>query len=359
MSANSACPKCKHVTDELSQKITKCNACDGFWHIACANITAKMFETVKKLNGYLWFCDKCIGENILAELKDFRDFRTQHAKLSKEMAAHEARLQSIEQKLENALQVQQQVNPTTITKEDVALILHDELEAEKRKNNLCVFGLPDSVTVDKTTFVQLCCNQLELPIADVQQNIQTVRRVGTSDLDASSRPRPLIVQTSSTLFRNRVLKNASKLKSYRPTGSTLKVFIARDLTKKQQAENKLLQDELSRRREQGENVVIYRGRIIPRTTPSRQNRLSTELGSTQRDNSQLAAATTFHHFQANPDNSNAGNSTDGTLQLPASTPLQEQHQTGATASATTSAGHETLYLTPTSPQQDRVLRSRP
>ena len=74
-----------------------------------------MFETVKKLNGYLWFCDKCIGENILAELKDFRDFRTQHVKLSKQMAAHEARLQSIEQKLENTLQVQHHVNLITIT----------------------------------------------------------------------------------------------------------------------------------------------------------------------------------------------------------------------------------------------------
>ena len=92
-----------------------------------------MFETVKKLNGYLWYCDKSIGENILVELKDFRDFRTQHTKLSKEMAAHGARLQSIEQKLEDAPQVQQQVSPTTITKEDVALILHDELEVQSAK----------------------------------------------------------------------------------------------------------------------------------------------------------------------------------------------------------------------------------
>ena len=232
MSANSACPKCKHVTDERSQKISKCNACDGFWHIACVNINVKMFETVKKLNGYLWFCNKCIDENILAELKDFRDFRTQHAKLSKEIETYEARLQSIEEKLENTLLVQQQVRPTTITKEDVATILHDKLEAEKRKNNLCVFGLPDSITDDKTAFVQLCCNQLEMAIANVQQNIQAVRCVGTSELDASCRLRPLIVQTSSTLFRNRVLKNASKLMSYRPTGSTLTKSSSHEILKK-------------------------------------------------------------------------------------------------------------------------------
>ena len=78
MSANSACPKCKHVTDERTQKITLCNACDGFWHIACANISAKFFETVKKLNIYLWFCDKCIGEIILAErVMDFGILRVQ------------------------------------------------------------------------------------------------------------------------------------------------------------------------------------------------------------------------------------------------------------------------------------------
>ena len=97
MSANSASPKCKHVTDKRSQKITKTNTCEDFWHIERANVNVKIFETVKKLKGYQWICEKFIVKNILAELKDFIDFRTQHAKLSEDLAAYTTRLQCTEQ----------------------------------------------------------------------------------------------------------------------------------------------------------------------------------------------------------------------------------------------------------------------
>ena len=67
-------------------------------------------------------------------------------------------------------------------------------------------------------------------------------------------------------MKNTILKNAPKLKSYRPLqNSNLKVFIGPDLTRSQQIENKRLRDELQRRRNMGENVVISRGRIIRRT----------------------------------------------------------------------------------------------
>ena len=67
-------------------------------------------------------------------------------------------------------------------------------------------------------------------------------------------------------MKNTILRNAPKLKSYRPLqNSNLKVFIGPDLTRSQQIENKRLRDELQRRRNMGENVVISRGRIIRRT----------------------------------------------------------------------------------------------
>ena len=57
------------------------------------------------------------------------------------------------------------------------------------------------------------------------------------------------------------LKNAPKLRNYRPDNSNIKVFIANDLTREQQIESQKLRTELSRRRGLGESVIIRRGNI--------------------------------------------------------------------------------------------------
>ena len=167
MAAN--CPKCELVT-ETTQKTIKCALCENVFHAACAGINIKSHEVLNKLKNVRWFCDLCDGANLIDELKQFRDFRSQHAKLSEEMAAQSNRLQSLEQKLE-AWPTNQQPQPASmLTRSDVASIFRNEVELDKRKNNLCVFGFVPGAN-DKLKFIEMCQEQLGLQAEDLNRHV--------------------------------------------------------------------------------------------------------------------------------------------------------------------------------------------
>ena len=260
------CSKCKKVIEE-SHKTMKCGLCTMVFHSACVGIPVKSFDILSKLKSVHWFCSTCDGGNILDELRDFRDFRSQHAKLTSELSVFADRLQSIETQLQSPSSNSRPLSDEPIlTQACVASIIRNEMEAEKRKNNLCVFGLPSSSTLDdKSIFVRLCNEQLGLPKNELEETILEVKRlVNTQNgIAPAARPSPVIIKLPSLPYKNIILKNAPKLKNYHPPNSNLNVFISNE----QQLQQKLLRDELSRRRNLGENIVIFRGKIVPKQNP--------------------------------------------------------------------------------------------
>ena len=262
------CPKCE-IACESTQKIFKCALCQKQFHSSCAGINVKTFDILSKLKSVCWFCDACDGVNLIEELREFRDFRSQHAKLSQEMNLQSNRIQMLEEKMnESPSNLQAQQSSQNLTRTDVAAIFRDQAEIEKRKNNLCIFGLPVSNGGDdKHSFVRICKDQLGIQAEDLSDNITEVLRVGRDSEHenanyAPTRPRPVIVKLASFSLKSQILKNAVKLKNYRPENSNLKVFISNDLTREQQIESKKLRAELARRRGLGESVTIRRGNIV-------------------------------------------------------------------------------------------------
>ena len=166
----------------------------------------------------------------------------------------------------------------TITRDDISSIFRHESEVEKRRANLCIFGLPivDSPNqTDKSVFIKLCSDQLGLPESVISADVLETRRVGSDHpghgIGAAPRPKPLIVKLKSISIKSDILKNAHKLKNYNPPNSNYKVFVTNDLTKHQQSELTLLRSQLQRRRDVGEDVVIVRGQIVPRRNGNNSN----------------------------------------------------------------------------------------
>ena len=141
----------------------------------------------------------------------------------------------------------------------VATVFRDEFEAEKRKSSLCVFGMPPS-NDDRAAFALLCSEKLEVSTSELGQHITDVRRVGSNASETENCPSPLIVELSFLSTKGTILKNAPKLKNYLLINAFLKVYIAHDLTRKQQVEAKRVRNEMLRRRSRGEDVTIYRGK---------------------------------------------------------------------------------------------------
>ena len=71
----------------------------------------------------------------------------------------------------------------------------------------------------------------------------------------------MIIKFESVQVRGVVLRNSKKLKDFR-TNAGKKIFLMPDLTKKQQEENKKLNDELYSLRRAGKQVIINRGKIV-------------------------------------------------------------------------------------------------
>ena len=131
--------------------------------------------------------------------------------------------------------------------------LNEQKGREKRKNNLCIRGLPNS-SDDKKRFIEICTSKLNVS-QDEAANISTTKRIGQTYND---KPQPLIVVFNSAALRRKVLKNAPALRHYVEE----KIYISPDYTKRQLEENKKLVNELRDRRSRGENVKIIRQKVV-------------------------------------------------------------------------------------------------
>lgn len=147
-----------------------------------------------------------------------------------------------------------------------------ELEdRERRCRNFLVSGVPESPAssseeeADKEDS-RFCCEMVTAIGIDYDK-IKTVRRIGRVSDD---RPRLLLVKCDDRDLRNNVL---SKAKSLRTNPKYRRIFVNPDRTPLQQRCWKQLRSELWKRRINGENVTIYRDRIVPQNSVSNFQRL--------------------------------------------------------------------------------------
>lgn len=146
--------------------------------------------------------------------------------------------------------------------EAVTEALKEKDELEKKKLNVILFNVPEK---DEGTLSERNAHDLNSVMA-VQEAVKTklpvkeVRRIGRKQ---PYKVRPLVVKFSSTEERNEVLRSAYNLRDYKEQDGFLRsVSIQPDLTRKQQEVNKVLVEELKRRRGNGEKVIIRRGKVV-------------------------------------------------------------------------------------------------
>ena len=102
------------------------------------------------------------------------------------------------------------------------------------------------------------------------------RRLG---LKKDSKPRPLKLVFANLQTKRDVLRNAKKLR-VSETEALKNVYINPDLTVKQKEADKKLRKEMWERRENGENVVIHRNKIIEASHTVRKTRTVSKAAPT-------------------------------------------------------------------------------
>ena len=260
------CPKChKKKASDID-----CAACKTKTPGCCVSLSEEFVQMCKTSYQVYWLCAVCGTEDTKRMFSGCLEVVKQQDKLASELECVHRRLREAEKslgimsgKMSDLLSRPRSDSPNPASSIIIRDMIREEMEVQRRKLNVCVFGLPSDLNRhDDMSFSSICTDILGVPHDEVSGGVLSVKRVGKLCIDGDSKPQPLIVQLSSMTLKTTILKSAKKLKTYRYPNSNFKIYIAHDLTPTQQKEQQVLRSELRRRREDGENVTIRGGNVV-------------------------------------------------------------------------------------------------
>lgn len=273
----------------LKDKSVACNACDSWYHIKCQNVSEDKFKVLSMPGNedLLWFCSGCSKsaskflkmftalnerqdkledrqgqvEKAMTDLsKGMGEIKQELVELTKLATSTDTKVETIiEAKLADGLdqKMEERVN---VRMKEVHEEIDEKLEMEKRKMNIIVHGLKETVNKDNEPehdlemVKELFGTGLKL---DSVRHVSVVERIGKADNDKT---RPLRIKLLQFESKAEIMKRAKDLKE---NDSFKKVVITPDLTRKQQIKDKELRTKLKEFRENGiQNCKISKGKIV-------------------------------------------------------------------------------------------------
>ena len=151
-----------------------------------------------------------------------------------------------------------------------AEVVDEYVDRQRRKTNIIVNNMPehdgdtDDASQKDWMMIDRMFQRLHLKI-----EVKKVSRIGRRQ---EGKSRLLLVTLGSEELKWEALRVAKNLRQFDEYHG---VYINPDLTKSEREQNRKLRDEVKGRRENGEDVVIYKGKIIKRT-----HRADTDAGGT-------------------------------------------------------------------------------
>ena len=255
-------------------------------HTNCENLTNDQYKVLGSSVNIVYYCkfNSCASwvKNVITEwthtsssiitpLKEsYSKLSTEYEDLHKNLSDLSSKLdtlQSSESELQNHIKDTTTalssvkmpfVAPTTSNPTD---IVDEYLDRERRKPNLIIYGIPEfSGSIpderklnDKTNFTDLVHSEFKLGNIKITKLVRLGKQI-------EGKIRPLLVTLMDSYVIGHLLQNA---KTLRNSSSHQNVYISPDLTPKEREINKLLYEQLRRRKEAGESdLIIRRGKLF-------------------------------------------------------------------------------------------------
>lgn len=177
--------------------------------------------------------------------------------------------QTFKEKLKN---VESRVTQLEVTRDDLPFYQEEQMirivdevhQVSLRKSNLIINGLrerEDGSLQERETHDRNEIAQLATVLGVTDLKVSEVMRLGHSQ---SRKPRSKKIKCADYDARQKLLFNSKRLRSHE---KFMRTYVNPDLTKLQQSWNRKLRAELKQRRDNGEDVVIRSGNVVPRTNP--------------------------------------------------------------------------------------------
>jgi regulator of replication initiation timing len=204
---------------------------------------------------------KTLIENMRKDILD--TMKKENAKINKNIEELSTRLCRLEKanaelRLENE-KLKEDVKELMTTKDDNFASIVDELHLRSIRNlNLIYFGIhekSDGSLEERRVYDKEFCDNL-LSKLGINETVDQPVRIGRPKNNA---PRLLRIKCTSQEEKLRILRSS---KTLRDLPEYKNVYIHPDRTPMQQAAHKALREELRRRKLEGEDVMIFKGKIV-------------------------------------------------------------------------------------------------
>ena len=259
------CNGCRKPVTEIG---ICCDKCDLWYHHNCGGLSKTDYNAIDKnakIKGIKWFCDNCLDQEAESIIEP-----------AVSMAKHSLQIDVLIRLVES-LQQQNAVILELLTKEkkqeeqvglkvQVTEAITDQKEREEKKDNIIIFNLEEGEGKDDAANLLSDTEKVKsvlkvvCPETDTEELIACeVGRMGTKKNGPDAKPRPVRV-TLRAGARSQVLKSAKKLKN----SAHNKVGLSPDRTKSELAEFRVKRAEFIKRKNDGEDVVWYKGESILR-----------------------------------------------------------------------------------------------
>ena len=267
------CPCGTNMKNELT---IECSDCKAEWHLKCCGLEGLTKKPISSLEIKGWKCPICFEPAI----------HVQQAKKSTPVLSQDT-VNNIVTIVNSTIEanLKQLLSPENLTEERTTItddfqlvqsrkrarsfqkVLNDQEEEkiliEKKKDNLIIYGMPESNHEDKKSEMLEDFRRLKKTYeekAELQkEDIKHITRIG---IKGNGKIRPIQITLSSQEKRKELLTNNMNLKLLEEHVST-NIYVSPDRTRNQRDADKELRTELKRRKNLGENLVIRNNKIVP------------------------------------------------------------------------------------------------
>ena len=303
----------------------RCDCCQNWFHAACQAVPKPAVKALERYTKFLaWLCNTCkvavkknkgqpdtkslegkfhtletavctqmrlmsesllkqeqalkdelvkVGQSMLECNKHLLDQSNKIEKMSqKQKASYAEAVKGTSDELVNAVKSQLETFPKAQQEKDqksfreLSHAIDDHMDRERRKANLVVHNLAeqtgDSLADRSRNDIALFTTMIK----EVMKLNVTASKSFRAGKKTGDRPRLLIVTLDNPASKYDVLRHATDLRN---SETYQNIYVTPDLTPKEREANRILRDELSARKKAGEaNLIIRRGRIVAKPTPT-------------------------------------------------------------------------------------------
>jgi hypothetical protein len=262
---------CGRVINELAgDTFIQCCTCRLYYHTApaCGNVNTAFYNGWKKSDQAFWSCLGCLPTT-QAMFRGLRENSTAVKKLSSEVS-------ELRNLVETSLagrppvrggdpgnaQRQQDHGHAMVDRDSVLDEAVVELKDQQRREcNLIIFNLVESRD-DRALFNNVLLATKADPASVCVKEL--VRLKNPKATGGGTKPPPLKICFANASDPGKVLSGCKNLGLPDVDERFKKCSVKRDLTPRQRAQQLVIYNEYKRRKESGENVVIFRGKVVPK-----------------------------------------------------------------------------------------------